>query len=77
MDYIKFFLSQMDKDKDGLISFLEFMDETKSSDFDKDEDWKPLTEQDQFTEEELREYEKMLAENPHVVSFRYLFFPSF
>ncbi|XP_065647819.1 nucleobindin-2 isoform X5 [Hydra vulgaris] len=58
-------MKNMDKDKDGLISFTEFMDETKSEDFEKDEDWKPLTEQDQFTEEELQEYEKMLSENPH------------
>lgn len=57
----------MDHDKDGLISFEEFIRETKDDDFDKDEEWKPLTEEDQYTDEEFKEYERMLAEeNLHV-----------
>ena len=51
----------MDHDKDGLLSMEEFIAETKSDDFEKDEDWKPLTEEDQFSEEELSEYEKELG----------------
>ena len=53
----------MDKDHDGLISYNEFISETKDNDFDKDEEWKPLTEEDQFTDEEYKEYERLLAES--------------
>lgn len=53
----------MDKDHDGLISYSEFISETKDNDFDKDEEWKPLTEEDQFTDEEYKEYERLLAES--------------
>ena len=55
----------MDHDKDGLLSLDEFMAETKNEDFEKDEDWKPLTEEDQYTEEEMNEYEKMLENGDH------------
>jgi len=58
-------MKSMDHDKDGLLSLEEFMTETKNEDFEKDEDWKPLTDEDQYTEEELSEYEKMLEENGH------------
>lgn len=56
-------MKSMDHDKDGLLSLDEFMAETKNEDFEKDEDWKPLTEEDQYTEDELSEYEKMLDEH--------------
>ena len=52
----------MDTDKDGLVSYDEFIAETKDNDFDKDEEWKPLTEEEQFTDEEYKEYERLLAE---------------
>lgn len=55
-------LKNMDTDKDGLVSFDEFIQETKEEDFNKDEEWKPLTEEDQFTDEEYKEYERLLAE---------------
>jgi len=58
-------MKSMDHDKDGLLSLDEFMTETKNEDFEKDEDWKPLTDEDQYTEDELSEYEKMLEENGH------------
>jgi len=53
-------MKSMDHDKDGLLSLDEFMAETKNEDFEKDEDWKPLTDEDQYSEDELNEYEKML-----------------
>lgn len=53
-------MNSMDKDKDGLISKSEFMDETRDDDFEKDEEWKPLTDEDQYTDEELMEFEKSL-----------------
>ena len=52
----------MDKDNDGLLSYNEFISETKEKDFAKDEEWNPLTEEDQFTDEEYKEYERLLAE---------------
>lgn len=55
-------LKNMDTDKDGLVSYDEFIQETKDDDFEKDDEWKPLTEEDQFTDEEYKEYERMLAE---------------
>lgn len=58
-------LKNMDTDKDGLVSYEEFIQETKDEDFNKDEEWKPLTEEDQYTDEEYKEYEKMLAEGGH------------
>lgn len=56
-------MKNMDHDKDGLLSLDEFIAETKNDDFEKDEDWKPLTEEDQFSEDELSEYEKQLEED--------------
>lgn len=56
-------MREMDKDKDGLLSLSEFMSETKTKDFEEDDEWKPLTDDDQFTEEELKEYERMLSES--------------
>jgi len=55
-------LKNMDTDKDGLVSYDEFISETKDNDFEKDEEWKPLTEEDQYTDEEYKEYERLLAE---------------
>jgi len=53
-------MNSMDKNKDGLVSLEEFMDETHDNDFEKDEEWKPLTDEDQYTDEELMEFEKNL-----------------
>lgn len=66
----------MDTDKDGLISFDEFIRETKEEDFNKDEEWKPLTEEDQYSDEDFKEYERMLEEenNKQHVSVPVLFF---
>lgn len=58
-------LKNMDTDKDGLVSFDEFIKETKDEEFAKDDEWKPLTEEDQYTDEEYKEYERMLAEGGH------------
>merc|ERR1712192_115957 len=56
-------LKQMDKDGDGLISQDEFVKEARSEDFDKDEEWKSVMEDENiFTEAEYDEYERLLAE---------------
>ena len=53
-------MKQMDGDKDGLVSLPEFIAETKNPDFDQDEEWKTIDDDEQFTEEEMQLYEKGL-----------------
>ncbi|XP_067121407.1 nucleobindin-2 [Centruroides vittatus] len=53
---------ETDKNKDGLISKEEFMDMTKRADFEKDDGWRGLDEQQIYTEEELKAYEKKRIE---------------
>merc|ERR1712142_938054 len=56
-------LKVMDSDGDGMVSYDEFMKESSSEDFDKDEEWKSVGEdEDVFTENEFQEYEKLLAQ---------------
>jgi len=57
-------LKEMDKDGDGLLSMEEFMAETKDKkeEWETDDEYKPITDEDQFTDEELAEYEKLLEE---------------
>ncbi|XP_052235551.1 nucleobindin-2-like isoform X2 [Dreissena polymorpha] len=55
--------SEIDLDKDRLISQEEFMKYTKSNEFEKDEGWKTVDEQQNFTEEEYQRYEQMLREH--------------
>jgi len=50
--------SEVDKDKDFLISLDEFIQGTQGENYEKDEGWKPLDEEEHFTEEELKAYEK-------------------
>ncbi|KAG0411217.1 hypothetical protein HPB47_011648, partial [Ixodes persulcatus] len=47
-----------DKNKDGMISHEEFMDMTQRKDFERDDGWKGLDEQQIYSEEELRAYEE-------------------
>ena len=54
------FLYQMDKNKDGLVSMDEFLKQTKDPDFEKDEEWKPIVDKDEYTEDEFNQYEKEL-----------------
>ena len=49
---------EADKDHDGLISRKEFLDLTARPEFEKDDGWKTLDEQQVYTQDELREYEK-------------------
>lgn len=48
---------EADTNKDGLISRKEFIDLTHKADFDRDEGWKGIDEQQMFNEDELRQYE--------------------
>lgn len=56
--------SEVDKDKDFLISMDEFITGTQGDNYEKDEGWKGIDEEEkqQFTEEELQAYEKELEE---------------
>ena len=58
-----YMLKTYDHDRDGLISKEEFMSETNNPGFEKDTEWKPLVEEDQFSEDDFAEYEKMLEKS--------------
>ncbi|XP_060809483.1 nucleobindin-2 isoform X2 [Amyelois transitella] len=51
-----------DKNRDGLIDFHEFMMETQKSEFNQDEGWKPIDENQIYTQAEYQEYERRRLE---------------
>ncbi|XP_033224026.1 nucleobindin-2 isoform X2 [Belonocnema kinseyi] len=53
---------EADLNKDGLISFNEFLQQTKRPDFQKDEGWETLDEQQIYSKEEYEEFEKRRQE---------------
>ncbi|WAR02799.1 NUCB2-like protein [Mya arenaria] len=55
--------NEIDTDKDHLISQEEFLNYTNSNQFEKDEGWKTVDEEQNYTEEELERYEQMLREH--------------
>lgn len=50
---------EVDKDKDGLISRQEFLDMTRTQEFEQDNGWKGLDEQQIYTQEELQRFMQM------------------
>ena len=46
-------MTEIDKNKDGLVSLDEFLEQTKQKEFDKNEDWKNLEEEQQFNQQEF------------------------
>ncbi|KAL4225637.1 hypothetical protein ACF0H5_016326 [Mactra antiquata] len=54
---------ELDKDKDRLISMEEFLTYTASQEFEKDDGWKTVDEEQNFTDEEYERYEQMLREH--------------
>merc|ERR1711942_619647 len=54
--------NEVDKDKDFLISMDGFIQGTQGENYEKDEGWKTVDDEEQFTEEELQAYEKQLEE---------------
>lgn len=54
---------ELDKDEDRLISLDEFLNYTSSQEFQKDEGWKTVDEEQNFTDEEYERYEQMLREH--------------
>ena len=55
-------LLQIDKDRDGFVSFDEFMTASKGEEFEKDEGWKSVEEEHPYTDKEMEEFENQLAE---------------
>lgn len=51
-------LQEGDANKDGLLSHQEFLDMTHRRDFEKDEGWKGLDEQQVYSEDELRQFQQ-------------------
>lgn len=54
-------MSEVDTNKDRLVSMSEFLAATKKEDFSEKDEWKTLDKNPVYTEEELREYERQLA----------------
>lgn len=53
---------ESDSNKDNLISFKEFVDQTKRSDFEQDKGWEGLDEQELYSQQEYEEYERQRRE---------------
>jgi len=51
-------MESIDKDADSLISMDEWLKHNEDTNYKEDNEWKPLTEEDQYTDEEYAEYEK-------------------
>lgn len=49
-------MEDLDRDKDGFVSFKEYMDDTEREDFEEDPEWKSIPDNDQFSEEELEHF---------------------
>ncbi|KAL2724408.1 nucleobindin-2-like [Vespula squamosa] len=54
--------NEADLNKDGLISYQEFLEQTKKPDFQNDPGWKPLDEQQIYSQEEYEAFEKRRRE---------------
>lgn len=53
---------EVDQNKDGLINYNEFIDQTKKQEFQEDKGWETLDEQKVFTDDEYRRFEKQRLE---------------
>ena len=57
-------VSEMDKDKDGLISLDEFMRYASGKDFEKKEEYHPIVDEDApFSDKEFKDYEDAYEED--------------
>ena len=51
-------INEIDKNKDGLVSLDEFLEQTKQREFDKNDDWKNLEEEQQFNQQEFENFSR-------------------
>ncbi|XP_008210721.1 nucleobindin-2 isoform X1 [Nasonia vitripennis] len=54
-------IKEADLNKDGLISYEEFLNESKKAEFEQDPGWKPIDEQQIYSEQEYEEYKRQKA----------------
>lgn len=57
--------TEIDQDKDKMISLKEFIDATQKKEFEKNEEWKSVEDEPQFNEQEFEDYAKHQAEELH------------
>ncbi|CAD5121236.1 DgyrCDS9769 [Dimorphilus gyrociliatus] len=55
-------MNEMDKDKDAMLSYNEFIEGTKKDEYKKDEGWNTLDEEKPFSEDELQDFMKEFEE---------------
>lgn len=60
--------NEADLNKDGLINFEEFVEQTKKPNFQRDEGWQGLDEQQIYTQEEFEAFEKQKQEIQDMIS---------
>ncbi|XP_067939054.1 nucleobindin-2-like isoform X1 [Watersipora subatra] len=58
---------EIDTDRDGFVSLAEFIESTKSEDFDNDDAWGGLSSEEDYDSSEFDEYEKALAEQERLL----------
>ncbi|XP_011331230.1 nucleobindin-2 isoform X2 [Ooceraea biroi] len=54
--------NEADLNRDGLISYQEFLEQTKKPDFEQDDGWQGIDEQQIYSEQEYKAYEKLRQE---------------
>jgi hypothetical protein len=55
-------IKEIDKNKDGLVSLDEFLEQTKQREFEKNDDWKNLEEEPQFNQQEFENFSRHMGE---------------
>ncbi|KAM9375407.1 nucleobindin-2-like [Pholidichthys leucotaenia] len=61
-------MNEVDTNKDRLVSLSEFLVATKKADFRETDEWETLEQKPFYTEEELREFERQLANEANDIS---------
>ena len=51
-------MTEIDKNKDGLVSLNEFLEQSKEKKFEKNEDWENVEEEPQFNQQEFENYSR-------------------
>ncbi|GAU97844.1 hypothetical protein RvY_09073 [Ramazzottius varieornatus] len=54
-------MKEIDKNRDGMVSYEEFMEESKKQSFDQDQGWDTLEKEQFYNENDIQEYERQLA----------------